>query len=111
MAANLSVLDVALGGRPVGTLTLLPGDQTLFVFDPSYIGDPARPTLSLCFKDAFGGLITDMRPTRARVPPFFSNLLPEGALRTYLAQKAGVNPGREFFLLWVLGRDLSLIHI
>jgi len=106
MAANLSVLDVALGGRPVGTLTLLPGDQTLFVFDPSYIGDPARPTLSLCFKDAFGGLITDMRPTRVRVPPFFSNLLPEGALRNYLAQKAGVNPVREFFLLWVLGRDL-----
>jgi serine/threonine-protein kinase HipA len=27
-------------------------------------------------------------------------------MRTYLAERGGVNPGREFFLLWVLGRDL-----
>ena len=40
------------------------------------------------------------------MPPFFSNLLPEGHLRDYLAERAGVNPKREFFLLWVLGRDL-----
>jgi serine/threonine-protein kinase HipA len=38
--------------------------------------------------------------------PFFSNLLPEGHMRTYLAELAGVNPDREFFLLWVLGKDL-----
>jgi len=38
--------------------------------------------------------------------PFFSNLLPEGPMRTYLADRAGVNPEREFFLLWVLGQDL-----
>jgi len=33
------------------------------------------------------------------LPPFFSNLLPEGHLREYLAARAGVKPGREFFLL------------
>ena len=38
--------------------------------------------------------------------PFFSNLLPEGPLRKYLAERAGVKEMREFFLLWVLGRDL-----
>jgi serine/threonine-protein kinase HipA len=27
-------------------------------------------------------------------------------MRTYLAERAGVNPVREFFLLWVLGKDL-----
>ena len=37
---------------------------------------------------------------------FFSNLLPEGHLRTYLAGLAQVNPEREFFLLAVLGADL-----
>jgi len=41
-----------------------------------------------------------------RVPPFFSNLLPEGHLREYLAKLADVNPEREFFLLAVLGADL-----
>jgi serine/threonine-protein kinase HipA len=104
--ADVSVLDVALYGERIGTLTLLPGDQTLFAFDQAYIDNPDRPTLSLSMKDALGELITDIRPTRTRVPPFFSNLLPEGLLRDYLARKAGVNPKREFFLLWVLGRDL-----
>ena len=104
--ADVSVLDVALYGERLGTLTLLPGDQTLFVFDQAYIDNPDRPTLSLSLKDSFGELITNTRPIRTRVPPFFSNLLPEGPLREYLAGKAGVNPTREFFLLWVLGRDL-----
>lgn len=40
------------------------------------------------------------------LPPFFSNLLPEGALRRYIAERAGVNEKREFFLLWMLGQDL-----
>jgi serine/threonine-protein kinase HipA len=38
--------------------------------------------------------------------PFFSNLLPEGHMRDYLAKRAEVNPEREFFLLWALGADL-----
>jgi len=104
--ADVSVLYVALYGERIGTLTLLPGDLTLFAFEQAYIDDPSRPTLSLSFKDAFGELITDSKPRRVRVPPFFSNLLPEGALREYLAKKAGANPEREFFLLWMLGRDL-----
>lgn len=28
-------------------------------------------------------------------------------MRYYLAERAGVNPAREFFLLWVLGQDLA----
>lgn len=39
--------------------------------------------------------------------PFFSNLLPEGHLRKYLAEKASIHADREFFLLWVLGQDLT----
>ncbi|HEC17575.1 MAG TPA: type II toxin-antitoxin system HipA family toxin, partial [Sedimenticola sp.] len=104
--ADVSVLSVSLYGDPIGTLTLLPGDQTLFSFDQAYIDNPGRPTLSLSFKDSLGDLITDIRPTRTRVPPFFSNLLPEGHMRDYLAKKAGVSSKREFYLLWVLGRDL-----
>lgn len=65
-----------------------------------------RPTLSLSFQDELGELITKVQATQTRVPPFFANLLPEGPLREYLAERAGVHPDREFFLLWVLGRDL-----
>jgi len=103
---DVSVLDVLLYGEPIGTLTLVQGDRTIFAFNQAYIDNPALPTLSLSFKDSFGALITDIRPTRTIVPPFFSNLLPEGPLREYLAKQAGTNPKREFFLLWILGRDL-----
>lgn len=104
--ADVPVLEVLLHGIPIGTLTLLEGRRTLFAFDQSYIEDRERPTLSLSFKDSFGELITDIRPTNTAAPPFFSNLLPEGHLRDYLARQAGVNTRREFFLLWILGRDL-----
>ena len=106
MATNVSVLNILLYGRPVGTLTRVEGDRTLFAFNQDYLEDGNRPTLSLGFKDDLGRLITDFNPVRTRIMPFFSNLLPEGRLRTYLAERAGVNPEREFFLLWVLGKDL-----
>ena len=84
-------LDVALYGQSIGTLTLLAGDQTLFAFNPDYISDQNRPILSLSYQDSLGQLITDIRPTGVQVSPFFSNLLPEGALRDYLAEQAGIN--------------------
>jgi serine/threonine-protein kinase HipA len=103
---DVSVLHVRLYDEPIGTLTHLQGERTIFAFNEDYVENQNRPTLSLSFKDDLGGLITDIRPTRRVVPPFFSNLLPEGGLRRYLAERAGVNQQREFFLLWVLGLDL-----
>ena len=104
--ADVDILDVLLHREPIGTLTRVGGDQTLFAFNDAYVADEDRPVLGLSFKDQLGGLLTVFRPTRTRLMPFFSNLLPEGHLRTYVAQRAGVNPVREFFLLWVLGADL-----
>jgi len=104
--ADVSVLEVLLYEAPIGTLTRVSGDQTLFAFDEAYIADAGRPVLSLGFKDKLGQLITSFRPYQTRVMPFFSNLLPEGHMRTYLAEGVGVNPEREFFLLWALGADL-----
>lgn len=106
MAPSLNILEVLLGDRVIGAITRLDGDRMLFAFNRDYIDDEARPTLSLSFKSAAGGLITQSRQTQTRLPPFFSNVLPEGALRDYLAKRAGVNPEREFFLIWVLGQDL-----
>ncbi len=103
---EVHVLDVLLYGDPIGTLTRVGDDRALFAFNDSYIGDAARPTLGLGFKDRFGELITGFPPTQTRMIPFFSNLLPEGRMRSYLAQRASVKPVREFFLLWALGADL-----
>jgi serine/threonine-protein kinase HipA len=53
-------------------------------------------------------LLHDDRHKSASVksPPFFSNLLPEGTLRTRIAQRLRVHEDREFDLLTALGHDL-----
>lgn len=103
---KLNALSVRLYGKQIGVITRLAGDRQIFAFDEQYIDDPERPTLSLSFKSRTGGIVTSVRPVTRRVPPFFSNLLPEGHLREYLANRADINPEREFFLLAVLGADL-----
>lgn len=105
--ADVSVLEVLLYDAPIGTLTRLEGDRSIFAFNESYIADENRSVLGLRFKDPYGGLITDFKLRRISIMPFFSNLLPEGHMRTYLADLAGINPVREFFLLAALGKDLS----
>jgi len=101
-----TALVVQLHGRRIGVLNRLAGDHHLFSFEQDYMDDLNRPTLSLSFKAQGGGVVSSLRPVSRRIPPFFSNLLPEGHLRTYLAEQAGVKPTREFFLLAALGADL-----
>jgi serine/threonine-protein kinase HipA len=104
---KVNALAVYLQDRRIGILNRLAGDRHLFAFEQDYVDDPRRPTLSLCYKSRTGGLVTSVRTVGRRLPPFFSNLLPEGHLRTYLARKAGVKPEREFSLMAVLGADLA----
>ncbi len=106
MSDAVSVLEVLLHGQGIGTLTRTAGDTTLFAFNSRYIADEARPALSLSFKTREGVLRTELQPYRTHLMPFFSNLLPEGHLRQYLAERGDVHPDREFFLLWLLGEDL-----
>src|SRR2546427_745041 len=81
----VQALEVRLGEIVVGTLARLENDATIFAFDPEYAADANRPTLSLAFKGPDGNLVENLRPVRTRLSPFFSNLLPEGHLRQYLA--------------------------
>lgn len=104
---KVNALAVFLEGQRIGIINRLAGDSHIFAFEQDYIDNPKRPTLSLSYKGQSGGLVTRIRPVARRLPPFFSNLLPEGPLRNYLAEKAGVKPEREFFLLAVLGEDLT----
>lgn len=107
MTSNVSTLNVKLYGEVIGTITNVGHDKTLFAFTEDYIADTERPILSLGFKDSLGELVTEHKQTQTKLLPLFSNLLPEGVMRQYLADRVGVNPEREFFLLWVLGQDLS----
>jgi len=107
MTSNVSTLNVFLYDELVGTITNVGSDRSLFALAQDYIENADRSTLSLGFKDSLGELITDFKPTQTKLLPFFSNLLPEDEMRRYLAERASVNPEREFFLLWVLGQDLT----
>lgn len=104
-AKKLNALAVRLHDQQIGVINRI-ADRQFFAFEQDYIDDSQRSTLSLSFKGRTGGLVTAVRPVNRRVPPFFSNMLPEGHLRTYLARLADVHPDREFFLLAVLGADL-----
>lgn len=92
---------VHLHGRPIATLHRR-GDYTWLTFDPDYIEDPDRAVLGLRFEE-------DLRARHAanlRLPPWFSNLLPEGALREWIAEARGVPVTREMELLAHVGHDL-----
>lgn len=101
-------LSVFLNDYYVGMLTQLLDGRTVLAFDSDYIADVERPTLSLSYKNVFREISSarDIVSPSGRLPPFFSNLLPEGKLRTYLARKAGVLETQEFHLLAALSDDL-----
>ncbi len=99
-------LDVFLNERRVWLLTQLPDGRILSTFDEAYINDPKRPVLSQSYFSSDGSLLTDTKAYSVKAPPFFSNMLPEGHLREYLAMRGGVKPGSEFTLLYLLGEDL-----
>lgn len=99
-----NTLQVLLGHTEVGTLELESGglDVVRFATTEAYRQLRHRPVLSQVLEDDLSQTWT----SRVRAPAFFSNLLPEGVLRELLAQRAGVNPTREFFVLAELGGDL-----
>lgn len=72
-------------------------DKFIFIVADSY---EYIPTLSLYLKDY------PIKSTRQKLPPFFSNLLPEGVLRDYIASEHKINPHDEYRMLSILGQDL-----
>lgn len=103
--SKLSSLEVFLNSRHIGYIFFVPPDESFFAFTEEYIIDKNRPTLSQSFRTAIG--VKKQTPRyRMQLPPFFSNLLPEGHLRTYLSDRLGIHPDREFFFLAELGGDL-----
>jgi serine/threonine-protein kinase HipA len=95
-------LSVRLGEVAVGDLRRRSGDAWEFRFRPDYLESYPRRVLGQFFEDD----LARVHRENLRLPAFFSNLLPEGALRKLVARKAGIHEQREAFLLETLGRDL-----
>jgi len=112
MAKPSSVLQIYLNETVVGYLTRYPDNRHLFLFDEGYrLSGPGRPVLSLSFVESGDEEGTQRKllrttSTAVRLPSFFSNLLPEGALREYLAKRLKIHSSDEFALLAALGENL-----
>lgn len=87
--------------QPVGYIDQI-GDDTLFRFADGYLSDPDRAVLGLAFEER----LTVPMSSHLRLPPWFSNLLPEGRLRDWIAVDRGVSADREMELLAQVGHDL-----
>ncbi len=68
----------------------------------SYLADVDRPVLGLRYEQD----LTAAHSAALRLPPWFSNLLPEGRLRDWIAAERGVSAQREMELLTQVGHDL-----
>jgi serine/threonine-protein kinase HipA len=102
MALTENRYSVWLKDRRVGTLHQR-GDYTWFTVEEGYALDPNRPVLGLQFEqDLFAP-----RASALRLPPWFSNLLPESILREWIADERGVSADREMELLAQVGHDLA----
>ncbi len=93
---------VTLGALAVGQLQIDRHGACSFRLLPSYRDAYPRPVLGQAFLDE---LDTVCR-SRIRLPPWFSNLLPEGALRELLVRQSGLTSVHEYTLLHRLRDDL-----
>ncbi|MBI4192894.1 MAG: HipA N-terminal domain-containing protein, partial [Betaproteobacteria bacterium] len=110
--ADARVLKILLGDVLVGHLTGFQDGKNLFAFDDSYINlGSSRPTLSLSFntpgdEEATERKLREVYSSRMKLPPFFSNLLPEGVLREYMVKRLKIHHDHEFDILMALGANL-----
>lgn len=92
---------VWLHEQRVGSITLS-GGIIRFQLNDSYIHNVNRAVLGLLFEDDLAAI----HRSKVRLPPWFSNLLPEGRLREWIAQDNGVSENQELDLLLKVGHDL-----
>lgn len=115
----INALDVHLptpsGLIRVGTLHRDPAGTVTFVIADAYVDmGPRRPVLSLAWLKIDGEekTIAELQSSNGKkafnnnLPPFFSNLLPEGALRIMVEREMGSGRHGDFDVLARLGRDL-----
>ena len=100
-ADTVSVLELTLHGVRVGYLAGYRDGRTILTFTPEFMSNAARPTFSLITHPDFSKATDIMAKPwskRQKLHPVLSNLLPEGALRDYLAQALKTHTDNEFEL-------------
>lgn len=78
-------------------------DRSSFRFMEDYRRLPRRPVLGQFFEDDLRKIYSGKR---GMLPPWFANLVPEGALRDLLRQSLNLDTDADLPLLVAVGRDL-----
>jgi serine/threonine-protein kinase HipA len=92
---------VWLKSRRIGGI-ILAGGVIRFQLMDDYIHDQNREVLGLVFEDD----LLAIHRAKNRLPPWFSNLLPEGKLREWIAKEQQVSISHELSLISAVGHDL-----
>ncbi|MEQ5802027.1 type II toxin-antitoxin system HipA family toxin [Halomonas sp. H10-9-1] len=106
---SVEMLSLWIHGYRIGWLAGYRGGRNVLVFDDEWRLDEGRPSLTLSLMPSAPHgrrLMQEPWMRRQRLHPWLSNLLPEGALRHWLAAELKVHPDSEFPLLAALGHDL-----
>ncbi|MDI7776597.1 type II toxin-antitoxin system HipA family toxin [Asticcacaulis sp. EMRT-3] len=119
MAGHAAILGVHLLGPAnssvrVGTLSRDATGTTAFVVDEAYLQEPNRPIMSLSWLAPDNDMLTQARLANrgdkiglhGYLAPWFSGLLPEGALRQLVMTEMGAGNHDQFDLIARLGADL-----
>ena len=105
----IATLELSLHGQRVGHLAHYSGGRNILSFDTAFARSTSRPTLTLTTHPSFpraAALMATPWSSHQRLHPVLSNLLPEGQLRTLIAQTLKTHIDNEFEFFNHLGGDL-----
>lgn len=100
-------LSLSINNQEIGVISHYSGGKNILVFSPDYVALPAEKRNTFTMSQ-----LVNERALRKplissqRLPPVLSNLLPEGALRHWMAQALKVHQDNEFPLMAHMGRSL-----
>ena len=94
-------LSVFLHNSLAGYLWLSDTNRYSFQYDPDYLEDPEAIPLSLSLP------MRETSYTNDTARPFFSNLLPEGEVRSLIAKIKQISEHNDFKLLEAIGGECA----
>ncbi len=103
----VEALKLSLHGQSVGVLAHFSGGKNILSFDPAYVRlAPKRGPLMTLTQLRIPDLLDKPMIRSHRLDPLLSNLLPEGALRAWMANTLKVDIDNEFPLIAWTGENL-----
>ncbi|EPC4487729.1 type II toxin-antitoxin system HipA family toxin [Serratia liquefaciens] len=104
---SVQALALILHDVRIGVLAHYSGGKNILTFDPHYLALPEaiRPLFTLRQR-SHPGYLEQVLTSSQRLPPVLSNLLPEGALRSWLVQSLKTHVNEEFPLMAWAGANL-----